>query len=1031
MDYLGTPGNDTISGTTSNDVMHGLAGDDSLDGGASFDTIYGEEGNDTLIGGTGNDTLYGGSGVDHIDGGDGFDQAVLDLSDEVAGVSYDAEAAFTSMGTTLSDGTTVRNIESINLKTGAGADTFSAAAGVRRFIWWDGGAGVDTLNFDLSTETSGSRFSLYTDTTIRLDGPLVVAFITNVEKFHFVGGSYGDYLNGLAGDDSLDGGGGDDNLSGGGGDDLLTGGAGNDKITGGACNDTLSGDDGDDNLSGGSGVDLIDGGSGYDWSTLDLRGESAAVAYDVAAAASAGVIVLANGTTVRSVEGVNLATGRGNDTLRFNLDPRGYSSWHAGESTDLLILDFGGQISGIRTYLYAGGFLDVYGSGAAGSYNVAAYEIERVAFTGGSGNDILNGLAGDDVLKGRAGDDWLIGNGGNDAIDGGTGDDHIEAGLGITAINGGAGIDRLSLNLSSATADIVYDPVTAATVGGLVLADGTMVRNVEYLDQLWTGSGKDSLTIKAGSGDIYWASGAGDDILTVTAPKGTVTWHADDGSDRLVLDLSTDEGGVTSTVSSNGAKYEVVNATGDFVLDAFFIEAVTLTGGLNDDRLIGLVGDDILLGGYGHDSLTGRAGNDWLDGGFGVDAMVGGAGNDTYVIDNVNDSVAELVNQGADTVYTSVSYAMGTAEIETVYLTGSDDINVTAGAGVTSVVGNAGNNRIDGGAGGDTLAGGGGDDTYWVDDAFDRVIEVAGEGWDTVYSSVGFTIGNSYIEAVVLTGSASVDLIGNSLDNQLTGNAGNNLIYGGLGADTMAGGAGNDSYSVENLGDRVIEGAGGGVDSVVSTVSFGLGANVENLTLAGNNAIDGSGNELANVITGNNAANVLAGGGGGDRLIGRGGDDIYWHTDGDVIVERAGEGNDTVYSGSLLYRMAANLENLYLVGGRTGVGNELDNVMVGDGGHNFLDGGAGNDTLTGGGDIDVFIFVPGSGVDVITDLHTVSDWTGLMDRINVNAYSHGTAWGGGITVSQSGVDTVIDFGGGNKVTVLNADAVGVAHLIVW
>lgn len=134
-------------------------------------------------------------------------------------------------------------------------------------------------------------------------------------------------------------------------------------------------------------------------------------------------------------------------------------------------------------------------------------------------------------------------------------------------------------------------------------------------------------------------------------------------------------------------------------------------------------------------------------------------------------------------------------------------------------------------------------------------------------------------------GTAIADLIfaggGNDNINGLAGNdsihgeAGNDFINGGLGADIMLGGAGNDVYLVDNAGDRIFEGTGGGTDRVISNVSHVLANNVEHLTLTGAAAINGTGNALTNVITGNAGSNVLAGGAGHDFLTGGVGADHF------------------------------------------------------------------------------------------------------------------------------------------------------------
>ena len=85
----------------------------------------------------------------------------------------------------------------------------------------------------------------------------------------------------------------------------------------------------------------------------------------------------------------------------------------------------------------------------------------------------------------------------------------------------------------------------------------------------------------------------------------------------------------------------------------------------------------------------------------------------------------------------------------------------------------------------------------------------------------------------------------------------------------MNGGLGNDTYIVDNSGDLVLEtSAAGGIDSVQSSATFTLGSNIESLTLTGANAINGTGNNLANTLTGNGAANILDGGVGADTMPG-------------------------------------------------------------------------------------------------------------------------------------------------------------------
>jgi len=128
---------------------------------------------------------------------------------------------------------------------------------------------------------------------------------------------------------------------------------------------------------------------------------------------------------------------------------------------------------------------------------------------------------------------------------------------------------------------------------------------------------------------------------------------------------------------------------------------------------------------------------------------------------------------------------------------------------------------------------------------------------------------------LTLTGTTAINGTGNTLNNIITGNTGNNILDGGAGADSMTGGLGNDIYVVDNVGDVVSEAASEGTDTVQSSITYALGANLENLTLTGAAAVNGTGNTLNNVLVGNSVANILSGGAGADLLTGLGGPDTF------------------------------------------------------------------------------------------------------------------------------------------------------------
>ena len=184
---------------------------------------------------------------------------------------------------------------------------------------------------------------------------------------------------------------------------------------------------------------------------------------------------------------------------------------------------------------------------------------------------------------------------------------------------------------------------------------------------------------------------------------------------------------------------------------------------------------------------------------------------------------------------------------------------------------------IDGGLGADKMSGGKGDDIYAVDNAGDVVIETAGGGIDTVFSSVNHTLAAG-VERLFLSG-GDLRGTGNSGNNSLIGGAGNDTLDGKAGADVMEGGGGNDLLFVDNIAD-VTSDAGGGTDEVRSSVTHAIGTGIENLVLSGAAAINGTGNAGNNAISGNGGANSLAGGLGDDTLTGGGGNDTLNGGDG-------------------------------------------------------------------------------------------------------------------------------------------------------
>ncbi|PAU63682.1 calcium-binding protein, partial [Pseudomonas sp. PICF141] len=339
--------------------------------------------------------------------------------------------------------------------------------------------------------------------------------------------------------------------------------------------------------------------------------------------------------------------------------------------------------------------------------------------------------------------------------------------------------------------------------------------------------------------------------------------------------------------------------------------------------------------------------------------------------------------------------------IENVTLTGlgafsviGNDLNNTllGNASVNTLQGGAGNDLLDGGLGADTLSGGTGDDVYIVDNVADKVTELADEGRDLIRTAVSYTL-SANVEDGLLLGTATLNLVGNDLDNSLTGNAAANILDGkagadtldgGLGTDLMIGGSGNDTYIVDNLKDVITETSilVSEIDTIRSSVSWTLGSNLENLTLTGTNNLNGVGNALDNVLIGNAGHNILNGGAGLDTLIGDAGDDSYildQFGELALLQETADQGRDllnityaaTLSTGTvdLSQSNLQNVENVTLtgLGAFTVIGNNLNNTLLGNASVNDLQGGGGNDWLDGGVGADILSGGNGDDTYVITD----------------------------------------------------------------
>ena len=608
------------------------------------------------------------------------------------------------------------------------------------------------------------------------------------------------------------------------GDDSATLAGGNDIADGGSGNDTINGGNGDDILSGGFDNDTLIGAANRDV----LVGQ-------------AGVDNLSGGT-----ENDELFGGSQADTINGD----------AGD--DLIVGEQGGDSlnggTGIDTLSYGGSGVAVNvnlltntasGGDAAGD---TIQQFENVI--GSIVNDTLVGNNVANTLDGTAGGDTLVGNGGDDLLIGGFGGDSMD---------GGANIDTVSY--ANSRNGVTVNLATNTHAGGDAVGD--FIQNVENV-----------------SGSRFNDALTGNALVNVlTGGDSSDTLDGSGGADTMIGGASSD----IYFVDAADVIVELANGNIDLVRSS-----VGRVLEVNVENLI-LLGTANLNGtGNGEaNTLTGNTGSNGLNGGIGADTMQGLAGNDQYTVDNAGDVVTENAGEGTDTVYQSISTSGAlAAEVENVVLIGTGNISVVGNALANQMTGNAGNNVLFASGNDDTMRGGLGDDAYQVDSAGDLAIELAGQGHDRISAFVSYTLPNN-VEDLAISTTGGLAATGNALANRITGTFSSETFDGKAGADTMIGGAGDDIYFVDNAGDVVTEASGEGFDSIGSSITRTLDANVENLGLLGAANINGTGNALSNSLTGNDAGNFLSGEGEADSIVGAGGNDTI----------RGGVGADQLYGG--------------------------------------------------------------------------------------------------------------------------------------
>ena len=382
---------------------------------------------------------------------------------------------------------------------------------------------------------------------------------------------------------------------------------------------------------------------------------------------------------------------------------------------------------------------------------------------GGTGNDVIESGQGSDLIYGGEGDDVLKGGGGQDRyvfLFGQTGTDlvlddahNVDSSFQkwwVSLQNGVWPTSDIGLNAAPRAHDFseieaanayttevdwasVYDYGGMAQVIPPDIAEFGIGIATTDLAFAW---GNEAVDVAQANG--YWIRNEADYYWDSYELFETVRWHQ-------TLDVTWQAGAVARFVLPNPDDIH------GFGVELFkFADGTQLTIG----QLVDLAGGyrGLIEGTDGDDLLIGTVGTDWMFGFTGNDILYGGDGQD---------------------------YLFSRGEGSELY----------GDAGNDALSGGEGNDRLDGGTGDDFMSGEKGDDVYVVDSNLDSVVEYYESGFDTIESSVTYTL-NANVESLVLTGNAAINGIGNELDNVLTGNNGTNVLSGGLGNDTYVFGRG-------------------------------------------------------------------------------------------------------------------------------------------------------------------------------------------------------------------------------------------------
>lgn len=461
-----------------------------------------------------------------------------------------------------------------------------------------------------------------------------------------------------------------------------------------------------------------------------------------------------------------------------------------------------------------------------------------------AGQDMLgvDGQAGNDVLSGRTASSLTGASplGYDIELRGGDGDDTIISGTGRSLAIGGAGADTFVLSSLSENGRVTEFVIEGADNNDrllvpfdLLVPSGGSYEGSELfpilaaISPIIGGANFEDLPENAGPGPLggydvpgffYFAGQVPLDGSWSGSPDGKINITDQlvfnrDGDDLLIHVWGTGEVYTQTFLTVLGQDFVFQEMDPDPVTEAV-IRVVDFSEGMLGIHFYEL-GEETpfpVPGGSG----TPNAAKLWNTAQFtqGGDTLLRDpldAEPETPIFDRPSDGESETREQLVGNQSNNQLTVIATAQIPGQFVTGAD---LSGGGGDDVLTGGIGHDTLDGGTGADIMAGGRGDDRYIVDSAGDVVTEAATSGFDTVISSIDYTLPDN-VEDLTLTGSAITGQ-GNAGNNLIIGNTGANVLFGSGGKDRLQGGRGNDVLDGGTGDDFYVYQAGDGNDLIVS-----------------------------------------------------------------------------------------------------------------------------------------------------------------------------------------------------------------------